>query len=207
MNIKNAFRYQNFLTSLERNAQYKLNSVKTKQTETHQKSLANSNVADEVKEAENLDIAAGITAEGCIALMFDIFEEKSKLDAIIAEAKKQADFDFDAEMNTNKARRELINALSPYLGYSDSERMSRANDFIFNAEGNQVPFSYPVKIETELTYDKKALSEKVKKLSADADDISDKADAFLLSTELEFEPKFDIHDKFEDIVKTYSTDA
>lgn len=203
MNIKNAFRYQNFLASLQNRAESKLSNVKTKKTETHQKSLANPDAADEVKEAENLDIAAGIDAEKCLALIFDIFEERSKLDKAIAEAKRNSSFDFDAELNTNKTRHELLRVLDSYTRLSTTEQMTRASDYKFNAEGNQISYIYPVTVVTELTYDKDELSKKVKQLSSDADVISDKADEFLLTTTIEFEPKFSIHDKFEDVIKNY----
>lgn len=203
MNIKNAFRYQNFLSDVQRTALAKLLSVKSKQTETHMRTQSAPTATDEVKDVENLDIAAGITADKCISLVFDIFDEKQALDKAIAEAKKNSEFDFDAELNINKTRRELVSALKPYLGLTNTEKTGRASDYIFNAEGNQVSYSYPVKVVTELTFDKASLTEKVKTLSKDADDISDIADKFLLDTDLAFEPKFDIHDKFEDIIATY----
>lgn len=207
MNIKTAFRYQNFLNTVISSARYKLSLVKIRMTETHQRSLANTDAVDEVIETENPDLAAGITAEKCIALLFDLFNEKSALDKAIAEAKKASDFDFDAELNSNKARRELISFLSPYASCTNGEKMSRGSDYKFNAEGNQVSYSYPVKVVSELTYDPGTLSEKIKALDTIADDISDKVDKFLLETEFDFTPAFDIHDKFDDIIKRYNTET
>lgn len=93
MNIKTAFRYQNFLSNLSDRAFAKLFSVRITQTELHQKSLAFPEAKDEELIVENEDIENGITAEGCINLIFDIFKEKRRLDKAVAAAKRAADFD------------------------------------------------------------------------------------------------------------------
>lgn len=204
MNIKNAFRYQNYLSELQSEAQNALFRVRVTQTELHQKSLANPDAPDEVIVAENTDIAAGITAPKCIALILDIFEEKAALDKAISNTKRACDFDLDAELNINKNRRALVSHLSCFTTGNDMEQMSRAQDYKFNAEGNQTPYSYPVKISTKLNYDKNQLASMVKQLSAAADEMSDNVDVFLLETTFPFTPKFNIHEKFEDIVKTYA---
>ena len=203
MNLKTAFRYQNFLTQLANTALIALDKVRIVQTETHQKSLVNPDVADEVVIAENNDITKGVTAEKCIALIFDIYLEREKLDREISRAKRFSEFDFDAELNTNKARRNLISRLNYLTGLSDSEKTVKGTDYKFNVEGNQTSYTYPVKVVTELTYDKDALAEKIKELSAQADCISDMADEFVIVTLIDIEPKFDIHDKFDNIIKYY----
>lgn len=110
---------------------------------------------------------------------------------------------FDAELNTNKFRRDIIDRLKRYVSEYETEKKRTGSDYKFNEEGNQTSYTYPVKVKTTLNYDKNALAEKTGRLAADADEISDKADAFVLKTEFEFEPVFNIRDSFEIIIKSY----
>ncbi len=204
MNIKTAFRYQNFLSDLQGKAFSAFREVRNTQTEEHQKSLADTEAADETVTIANPKIEAGITAEKCLTLIFDIFEEKAAIDLAVAKAKKiHGDFDLDAELNINKARRNLIGSLEFYTGERSTETLTNGRAYKFNVEGNQISYTYPVKQLTELNFDPEALSERLKELSAKADEVSDRADAFLLENTIDFTPKFDIHDKFERIVQSY----
>lgn len=202
MNLKTAYRYQNYLAGLMDTARRCLSAVKTTVTEEHQKTARYSEAQNEtiVRVDERYPDVKG---DAVIRLMYDIFNEQNKVTQAVSETKRKADFDIDAEINNNKKRREFSAILSALAGIKSSEVMITGSDVKFNAEGNQVSYTYPVKRVTTINFDRDKVIGLSKKLNEEADLVSDKADEFMLTEIVNIEPKFDIHESFDDVLAKY----
>lgn len=202
MNLKTAYRYQNYLAELMNTAKRCLSTVKTTVTEEHQKTARYSEAQNEtiVRVDERYPNVKG---DAVIRLMYDVFNEQNKVTQAVSEIKRKADFDIDAEINNNKKRREFSSILSVLTGIKSSEVMTTGSDVKFNAEGNQVSYTYPVKRVTTINFDRDKVIGLSKKLNEEADLVSDKADEFMLTEIVNIEPKFDIHESFDDVLAKY----
>ena len=94
MILKEAYRYQNFLTNLISNAQIYLGngSFVMTTTQKHMKSKANPEASDddlEVPKSYNVDF----TPIQLVDFLMDAIQEKQKLSDAIAEAKKNTEID------------------------------------------------------------------------------------------------------------------
>ena len=202
MNLKTAYRYQNYLAELMNTAKRCLSTVKTTVTEEHQKTARYSEAQNEtiVRVDERYPNVKG---DAVIRLMYDVFNEQNKVTQAVSETKRKADFDIDAEINNNKKRREFSATLSVLTSIKSSEVMTTGSDVKFNAEGNQVSYTYPVKRVTTINFDRDKVIGLSKKLNEEADLVSDKADEFMLTEIVNIEPKFDIHESFDDVLAKY----
>ncbi len=203
MNLKTAYRYQNYLSDLFDSAVRCLSVIKVNVKEEHQKTARYAEAIDEVifKINENYPEVKGDTV---VQIMYDIFAEQDKLTKAISETKRKAAFDVDAEINSNKKRRDFAQILSNLALTKSSEVMVSGSDVKFNAEGNQTTYTYPVKRVTTINFDRNKVIGLSKKLCKEADVVSDKADEFMLTELVSIEPAFDIHESFDDILARYA---
>lgn len=105
MILKEAFRYQNYLTSLFVQATSYLSREDfiTTTTQNHYRSMVNPDAQDEkisVPKMFNVDYKPN----DLIDFVVKLIDEKQKLSNAIAEAKKSLDIDVDAAMSMNKTK-------------------------------------------------------------------------------------------------------
>lgn len=136
-----------------------------------------------------------------IKLMLVLISEREKITKAINEAKRKIDFDVDAAIASNKFRQRTFQSVERMLKWGAKKETSRESDYKFNNEGNQNLYYYPVEIDYAEAYDRKASKDLVKVLQRESDEISAKIDAAMINTHVDFEPMFDVNDKFEDLVE------
>lgn len=205
MNFKDAFRYQNFLGELFGNvfnyvtSRYNLINV----TETHLKAKYNADALDEVIDATPTS-KLNVDVNKMVDLLIAVLDEKEKVGLAISKAKATHEIEIDANASQNKFRQRAINALQLMSSIKPSKDKVRGTDYKFNVEGNQVSYSYDIERTIDLDFDKSKIKEIIRQLSEKSNDVSTKIEKALLDDVVDFEPVFDINDKFDDIAEAWA---
>lgn len=202
MNLKEAFRYQNFLEFLMNRTHSQLTSVDHCLIKTlkHLKSKANPEVEDFIEQPEIKHLCPHDTL---ISFMSRLIEEKMNLTCAIGKAKASLDFDLDAAVATNKFRQNAHNSIQQMLARVPSVSIIKGQDYKFNNEGNQVPYYYDVEVTTVEAYDKKDAKNLMRSLIQEADNVSNQIDAAMINAVVDYVPPFDVNDSFEDVIESY----
>ena len=79
-----------------------------------------------------------------------------------------------------------------------NETVSTGRDYLINAEGNQTPYVYNIKSVNTINFDRNALRGIIKRLQREADEVSSKIDLINVTLEVDYEPKYDLDESFED---------
>ena len=182
MNLKEAFRYQNFLDRVFGAAAI---SIQVRdhcltQTREHLCNKVNPDADDfreEVKTEEEF-----FQNDDVIRAMRFLIGEKEKLSIAINKAKKSIDLDIDAATAVNKYRQKLNGSI---------------------VAGDPVDYKYDVKVTSEEAYDRDSAKKTMKEIISEADKISSEIDAAKVNTEVEYTPVFDVNDSFEDVMNTF----
>lgn len=201
MNLKESYRYQNFLDNLLNTAYSYLrnNSFVTTTKQQHLRSKANPDAVDETLEvAKPMDV--DFTPNDVINFVVDILDEKEKVSAAIVAAKAKTEINIDNAITMNVKKHEYINVLGLLADKKPNEITVRGTGYKFNAEGNQVSYYYDVTQTTTIDFNRNDVKGLIKKLNRECDEISAKLDSIEINTQLDFCPKFDICDKFEDLI-------
>lgn len=201
MILKEAYRYQNYLSNLVSSAEGYLckKDFITETTQTHNRKKVNPEAEDEVmvvKTSYNVDF----TPMQLIEFINKALVEKQKLTNAIDTAKKNAEINIDSSIEMNRIKQGYISVLSSMTKTKSSETVSRGSGYKFNADGNQVAYYYDIDNVTTINFDRNDVRGILKKLQRETDDISTKIDAIQATTEVDYEPIWDLSDSLEDIV-------
>lgn len=202
MVLKEAYRYQNYLTELIDEAERYLTKrdfiTTTKQT--HNRSKANPEAQNETLEVPSL-YTVEFTPMNLVDFITKAITEKEKLSEAIVVAKKNTEIDIDASIALNKIKQGYISVLSSMSNIKSSEKKTRGTDYKINqVDGNQMSYYYDIEEVVSINYDRNDVKGLIKKLTKETDDVSMKLDAIQITTEVEYEPIWDIGDSLEDVV-------
>lgn len=200
MNLNNSFQYANYLDRLMDSASrcFYDQDVALNTVEYHKRSEVNPNAADFTKKIEKSSNTYEPAA--LINLMLVIVEERSKLTAAINIAKNSASFDMDAAIERAKAKRKAATAMADLLRFKPSTTQDRGTDYVFDIENKQSPYFYPIEVIKTENYDRKEVIASMKELLREADDLSTQIEKFQIGTEINFTPRFSVHDSLEDLL-------
>lgn len=201
MVLKESFRYQNYLDKLIDSAIGYLTSRDfiTTTTQEHMREKANADAKDEtITVAKQSDV--NFTPMKLVDFVVKVLDEKDKLSSAIVNAKKNTEIDIDSSITMNKKRQEFVGILNHMNGVKPSQKDTFGSDYKFNADGDQVSYRYPMREVVTIDYDRNDIKALIKKYNKQCDDISTKLDTIQLTTEIDFEPKWDIGDALEDAV-------
>ena len=201
MNLKESYRYANYLDSLLRRAYSYLNSngFVTTTVEEHLRSKSNPDVEDEVIEVKSpYDVE--FTPNDVIDLVVKILDEKEKLSDAIAKAKSTTEVDIDNAVAMNKKKQQFVGVLNEIADIKLSETKTTGKAYKFDINGEQKPYVYDVNRKTSINFDRNDVRKLVKKYLKETDEISAKLDLIEITTQVDIEPKFDVNDKFEELV-------
>ena len=201
MNLKESYRYANYLDRLLDTAYIYLRNkgfVTTTQ-QNHMRSKMNSEAKDEVIEVQKpYDVE--FTPMNVVDFTVKILAEKEKLADAIVDAKSGTEINIDNAVAMNKKKQSFINALNNIADIKATERTTNGKDYKFDINGEQKPYIYEILETTTINFDRKDIKALIKKFSKECDDVSSKLDSIEINTEIEFNPSWDVNDKFEDIV-------
>lgn len=202
MVLKEAYRYQNYLDRLINEAESYLTSrdfITTKE-ETHYRNKANTDASDEtIIVPKKSDITA--TPMQIIDFIVKVLEEKNNLSKAIVEAKKTTEIDIDSSISMNKKYQEFITNLNYMNDVKPSEDIIIGTGYkINNVDGNQISYKYDINRVITIDYDRNDVKKLIKKYNKMCDEVSTKLDVIQITTEVKFNPIFEIGDSLEDVV-------
>lgn len=202
MNLKESFRYQNFLDSMMRSA---ANSIVNREhcltvTRTHFRSKAN---PDAVDITENVEVENYFKNDDVLRFMQWLVNEKKTLTEAISKAKESIDLDLDAAIETNKFRQQVSNSIKSMLRFTPRKTVEQGRDYKFNVEGNQTAYYYDIETESTEAYDKDNAKELMRNMISYADEVSTNIDLALINTTVDYEPKYDVNESFEDVMEMF----
>lgn len=202
MNLKESFRYQNFLESMMRAA---VSSIQNRDhclkiTKTHHRTKANPDGQDltEIVEVEDF-----FPNDEVIRFMEWLVKEKDILTRAIGAAKASLDLDIDAAIETNKFRQTANNAIKGMLRCSPYKRTEQGRDYKFNVEGNQTPYIYEIEVVAEDSYNREEARSIMRSMISDADKVSSDIDAAMINTVIDYVAVFDVNDTFDDVLEEF----
>lgn len=202
MNLKESFRYQNFLDRMMRDACYSVQNSDHAFTITkvHNKTKANPDATDLSEVVEVDDFAPN---DDVIRFMAWLIAEREKLTKAISAAKVAVGFDIDAAVETNKFRQQANQAVKRMLAQRAIKRTERGQDYKFNAEGNQMPYYYEIEVTSTEAYDKAKSKDFMRSVIAEADKASADIDSAMINSTVDYEPRFDVNESFEDVMAEF----
>ena len=201
MILKEAFRYQNYLTSLFVQATSYLSREDfiTTTTQKHNRTMVNPEAQDEdivVPKVFNV----GYKPNDLIDFVVKLIDEKQKLSNAITEAKKSLDMDIDAAMSMNKTKQDFISVLRRMVSIKPTESEKEGTSYKFNNDGDQVSYRYPVKEVKTIDYDRNAVKGLISKYKKETDEISTARDRMDIMTDVDYTPVWEVDTPLEDIL-------
>lgn len=203
MNLKEAFRYQNFLDRIFGAACISIEKRDhcLTQTRNHLYNKVNpdmENVKEEVKTEEDF-----FANDDVIHAMLFLIEEKEKLSIAINKAKESIDMDIDAAVSVNKYRQLLNKSVAFMMRLNPCTRIETGIAQKFNSTGDPVDYKYDVEVTSVEAYDRKAAKKIMKEVISEADKTSAAIDFVKVNTTVDYTPVFDVNDSFEDVMNTF----
>jgi len=201
MILKEAFRYQNYLTSLFVQATGYLSREDfiTTTTQKHIRTKVNPDAQDEdiiVPKVFNVDYKPN----DLIDFVVKLIDEKQKLSNAITEAKKSLDMDIDAAMSMNKSKQDFISVLRRMVSIKPTESEKEGTSYKFNNDGDQVSYRYPVKEVKTIDYDRNAVKGLISKYKKETDEISTERDRIDIVSDVDYTPVWEVDTPLEDIL-------
>lgn len=201
MNLKESYRYANYLDGLLSTAYTYLRNkgFVTTTVEEHLRKNSNPDVENETIEVQKpFDVE--FKPNDVIDFAVKVIEEKEKLSNAIAVAKSSTEIDIDNAIAMNKKKQGFVSVLNGIADIKPSEKVVNGTGYKFNQEGNQVKYFYNVKQITSIDFDRKNIRNLIKKYAKETDDISTKLDLIEVTTNVEYDPLFNINDNFEECI-------
>lgn len=208
MNLKEAFRYQNFLDRLlnQTMSTMSIQDNLLEVSKVHRRSKAIASAEDETEVAEVTELVVPDTA---ISLALSIVKEKDTLTTAIGVAKGNLAGgigDMDAAIEANKCRQSVAEKIRNMLRIKSGKKVERGTGYTFNGEGNQVPYIYDVEVTTAERFDRAKLKATMQDLLSEADKVSAQIDEAVVNTKVEYTAPWDVNASFEDILSTIQTE-
>ena len=204
MNLKEAFRYQNYLNSLISSATMYLHTPSnvTKIKQEHLRKKVNADAEDEIVDSAT-ERSIKHPVDTIVDFILDVVNTKSALCEAISEAKASCGLDIDASIAMNKTRQQSADIFNYIAGIKPQERLREGRAYKFNNEGNQVPYTYNIKEVVSIDFDRNKVKGCAKALTKKSDDISNQIDKLMVSTEVKFATKYDLTDSFEEALDQF----
>lgn len=199
MNLKEAYRYSNFLDTLFTNAQFYMSSdFFTKKEQWHLRSRADKEAADET--VLTVDFSVDFSPMDVIDFSVKIIAEKERLMNAISAAKAKAEINIDNAIAMNKIKQQLAKNFDALSRIKGSTKTSQGVGFRFNVNNEQVRYLYDIEEVTTINFDRCNVRNLSKKYLKETDEISARLDTIQINTTVDFVPQWDVNDHFEDLI-------
>lgn len=201
MILKEAFRYQNYLSLLLSQAMNYLSceSYITTTIQSHNRTKVNPDAQDEkitIQKPYNVIFEPN----DLINFVVKVIEEKEKVSNAIAESKRTLEFDIDAAMSINKMKQEFIQILRRMAVIKSTELEKEGTSYKFNNDGDQVSYRYPVKEVKTIDYDRNTVKSLISKFKKETDKVSTERDRIDIMIEVNYDPIWEVDTPLEDIL-------
>lgn len=201
MNLKESYRYANYLNSLLNNAYLYLRTkgFVTTTKQNHMRSKANDEAEDEIIDVQK-PFDVDFMPNNVIDFVVKVLAEKESLSKAIAEAKAGTEINIDNAIEMNKKKQEFVNVLNGIVNLKPLERTLAGRAYKFDINNEQKPYIYDITETTTIDFDRSDVKGLIRKYNKECDEISAKLDIIEINTEVSFVPRWDVNDVFEDIV-------
>ena len=200
MNLKDAFAYMNFLSTSMQTARDLLSpvsprlDVRTISSDNYlytsrkvlRYSEVNSGMEDTQEDVEDLR-SYSVTGDELILFLDEARRERERCALAISAAKQKLPRNLDLEISLNKERRNLRR------DYMDTS-------YKFDIDGRQTAYNVPATVISTISFDRNAVRSKAEELTQQAKAASAWIDKALVTTDVDFVPRWNISDEFETIV-------
>lgn len=206
MNLKEAFRYQNYLKTVFIEARDSITDIRHafNVTKVHKRHDANPGAEDMTELPKDPDYYPN---DKVILFMIAIIGEKENLCNAIVKAKnkimEETGMSVDQATECNKMRRDAAFAINRMLKYKQSNSTERGTAFLLNNEGNQATYYYDVEVSKDEAFDRSGAKRIARDISAEADRVSGIVDQAMVNFDVNFEPIFDINDSFDESMEKF----
>jgi len=180
----------------------------TKVTNTYLRHKVSTEAEDEtVIEEPDTEYSEQITEIAQFLLC--LLDEREKLYAAIRKAKNSLEFDMDSEVSLNINRQRIAHIFKRMNDIRSSEVTisGGGTGYRFNAEGNQISYRCDVRKVTTINFDRNIIRDRLGKLNAKADEVSTQIDMCSVTTQVEYEPLFDVNLSFTEALRTFTGKA
>ena len=201
MNLKESYRYANYLDNLLSTAYTYLRNkgFVTTTVEEHLRKQSNPDVENETIEVQKpFDVE--FKPNQVIDFVVRVLNEKDKLSDAIAEAKSTTEINIDNAISMNKKKQGFVSVLNGIADIKPSETKTTSKSYKFDINGEQKPYVYDVNRKTSIDFDRTDVRNLIKKYLKETDEISAKLDLIEITTQVDFVPAFDVNSKFEELV-------
>ena len=201
MNLKESYRYANYLDDLLSTAYTYLRNkgFVTTTIEEHLRSKSNPDVEDETIEVQKpFDVE--FSPNDVIDFVVKVIAEKEKLSAAIAKAKNTTDINIDNAIAINKKKQGFVSVLNGIAYIKPSDTKTTSKGYKFDINGEQKPYVYDVNRKTSIDFNRNDVRNLIKKYLKETDEISAKLDLIEITTIVDFTPTWDVNEKFEELV-------
>ena len=200
MILKEAFRYQKCLSTMISKAEslLSMSTFTTTTVQVHHKNKMNPDVKDEDVTVEKP--ITDFSPMDVVDFIVKAIKEKESLSNAITEAKKHTEIDIDSSIALNRIKQDYIVYLKRMAAMSPSERKTSATGYKFDVEGKQTSYRYDVTETTTIDFDRNDVRNLARKYQKECDEISTKLDLISITTDIPFEPQWDVNDTLEEII-------
>lgn len=201
MNLKESYRYANYLDSLLNKVYAYLGNkgFVTTTKQNHLRSKANKEAEDEMIDIQK-PFDVDFTPNNVIDFAVKVLAEKEALSKAIAAAKACTEINIDNAVAMNKKKQAFVYALNGIVNLKPTEKTIAGRAYKFDINNEQKPYIYDVTETTTIDFDRNDVKALIRKYNKECDEISAKLDAIEINTEVSFVPRWDVNDVFEDIV-------
>lgn len=201
MNLKESYRYANYLDNLLSTAYTYLRNkgFVTTTVEEHLRKQSNPDVENETIEVQKpFDVE--FKPNQVIDFVVRVLNEKDKLSDAIAEAKSTTEINIDNAISMNKKKQAFVSVLNGIADIKPSEIKTTSKSYKFDINGEQKPYVYDVNRKTSIDFNRTDVRNLIKKYLKETDEISAKLDLIEITTQVDFTPTWDVNEKFEELV-------
>lgn len=207
MNLKEAFRYQNKISSVLDKAQDFLNdSTYTTTTKTiHYKSSIIKGMEDEqIVTIHKME--KEISVNQLIDFLYIILSEKEKLCQAVSVSKQNNEFSIDAAIEANIARQSVVTTLNQMIRLKAKENLIKNGGcgYLYKEDyKEESSYHYDLKEIVTINFDRNKVKKLRSKISLLSDETSENLEKSMLLTEVNYTPIFDVNSSFEEILEDY----
>lgn len=201
MNLKESYRYANYLDNLLSTAYTYLRNkgFVTTTVEEHLRKQSNPDVENETIEVQKpFDVE--FKPNQVVDFVVKVLNEKDKLSDAIAEAKSTTEINIDNAISMNKKKQAFVSVLNGIADIKPSEIKTTSKSYKFDINGEQKPYVYDVNRKTSIDFNRTDVRNLIKKYLKETDEISAKLDLIEITTQVDFTPTWDVNEKFEELV-------
>lgn len=141
-----------------------------------------------------------VTGDELILFLDEARRERERCALAISAAKQKLPRNLDLEISLNKERHELIKKYRSLLDLRNLRRDYMDTSYKFDIDGRQTAYNVPATVISTISFDRNAVRSKAEELTQQAKAASAWIDKALLTTDVDFVPRWNISDEFETIV-------